>query len=648
MRMKPKPNILLVDDEPRFINSLEDILSHYDYNCTKAFTGSEAFELLKTESFDLALLDVELPDVSGCTIADHIRTNCPDMTTIMLTGIKTVETAVQSMKMGAYDFLSKPLNHELLLKTLTKGLEHSKLKQKLHNSEEKYQILSEAAWEGIVLHENGEIIETNNPFLEMFGYSQKDVQNGLRLVDLFNPMSRAQLKHCHGNHSNKTCTIVAQKKDGTELPIETRSRLVMHNTRELQAWVMRDMSERVRAEQENLELHKKLAKANRLQALGLMAGSVAHDLNNILTGIVSYPDLLLQQMDESEKHYLHIQKIQSAGKRAAAVVSDLVAITRGGTQQKVVDNVNDLVLNYLNSLEHSERLAQYTNVTVQSTLRRDISNICCAPTHIHKVLLNLVGNAFEAVQESGTVHVTTENCRFTHPLHSQKESASGGEYVKLIVANDGPAIDEKDIDSIFNPFYSTKVMGKSGTGLGLSVVWNIIQDHEGWIEVINNGAGVAFEIYLPATQDKVCSVEIPTTKVRQTGRGEKILIVDDQKEQNEILEYALQELGYAAYSVTSGEEAIEFIKSQPVDLLLMDMIMGDGLNGRETLERIFQEKPNQRAIVVSGYAKREEIEKTRSLGVSIFLEKPVTLAKVDDAIQHTLVQNRALQLGKCA
>jgi len=648
MIMVPKPNILLVDDEPRFIDSLENILSHYNYNCTKAMTGGEAFELLKTSSFDLALLDVELPDISGCTIADYIRTSCPGMTTIMLTGVKTVETAVQSMKMGAYDFLSKPLNHELLLKTLTKGLEHSKLKQKLQNSEEKYQVLSEAAWEGIVLHENGEIIETNKPFLEMFGYSQAEVQSGLQLLDLLNPTSHKQLKRCQGGRADKTCSIICRKKDGTELPLEAKSRLVTHNNRELQAWVLRDMSERVRAEQENLELHKKLAKAKRLNALGLMAGSVAHDLNNILTGIVSYPDLLLQQMDESEKHYPHIQKIQSAGKRAAAVVSDLVAITRGGTQQKNVENVNDLVLNYLNSLEHSERLSQYADVVVQSTLRRDVSNICCAPPHIHKVLLNLVGNAFEAVQGSGTVHVTTENCIFTHPLNGHKESKAGGRYVKLTVANDGPPIDEQDIDSIFNPFYSTKVMGKSGTGLGLSVVWNIIQDHEGWIEVMNNVAGVAFEMYLPATKDKVCSVEIPTTKVRRTGRGEKILIVDDQQEQNEILEFALQELGYSAYSVTSGEEAIKFIQSQPVDLLLMDMIMGDGLNGRETLERIFQHKPDQRAIVVSGYAKREEIEKTRSLGVSIFLEKPVTLAKVDDAIQHTLVQNRALSLGKCA
>lgn len=638
--MNQKPNILLVDDEPRFVDSLENILTHYDYNCTKATTGSEAFELLKTGSFDLALLDVELPDVSGCAIADHIRTTCPEVTTIMLTGVKTVETAVESMKNGAYDFLSKPLNHEQLLKTLSRGLKHSKLKQKLQNSEQKYQVLSEAAWEGIVLLDDGKIIETNEPFLEMFGYPEKEMHSGLKLSELLCSHSRDQLEKYRQQNGNKTCSLVGLKKDGTELPMEVRSRSVVHNGRKLQAWVVRDMSERVKAEQENLELHKKLEKANRLNALGLMAGSVAHDLNNILSGIVSYPDLLLQQMDESEKYYAEIQKIQSAGKRAAAVVSDLVDITRGGTQQKVVENVNDLVLNYLGSLEHGERTAHYENVVVQSTLRRDVCNICCSPPHIHKVLLNLIGNAFEAVQENGSIHISTENCSFVHPLYGDKNQ-DAGEYVKLTVTDDGPGIAKEHVDSIFNPFYSTKIMGKSGTGLGLSVVWNIIQDHEGWIEVISNGSGAAFEIYLPATRAQVCRVEKPTVKVRKSGRGEKILIVDDQYEQNEILEYALQELGYTAYSVTSGEEAIDFIKSQPVELLLMDMIMGKGLNGRETLERIFKDNPTQRAIIVSGYAKREEIEKTKSLGVSIFLEKPVTLEKIDNAIQHTLVQNRA-------
>lgn len=635
--MHGHPRILLLDDEPRFVDSLEHILKHYDYDCKKALNGAEALELLQHESFDLALLDVGLPDISGCDVAARIRQVCPQAAIIMLTGIRTVETAVEAMKLGAYDFLTKPLNHEVLLKTLKKGLEHARLKGALAGSEEKYRLLSEAAWEGVALHESGMVIEANRPFLELFGLSEADVTAGLSLTRLFGKelMDRAE----HADSAAAACTGMARHRRGWEVPVELRTRSMVYRNRPIQVLVVRDLSERLQAERENLRLQKKLAEANKLNALGLMAGSVAHDLNNILTGIVSYPDLLLMQMDKSDKHYDQIRKIQAAGKRAAAVVSDLVAITRGRTQQKTVENINDLVMQYLNSLEHGERLVQYPGVAIQTILKNEVNNVCCAPPQIHKLLLNLIGNAMEAVAADGMIEITTDNCLFSHPLHTGREAEQVSEYVRLTVADNGPGIDEKDVDQIFNPFYSTKVMGKSGTGLGLSVVWNIVQDHDGWIEVKDNRPGALFEVYLPATREEVCRLDEPAPRIVGKGRGERILVVDDQAEQNEVLERALTSLGYTTYSVTSGEAAIDFLKSEPVDLLLMDMIMGDGLNGRETLEVILKENPGQRAIVVSGFAKREEIEKTRALGVSLFMEKPITLAKINTAIEQVLTRN---------
>jgi len=637
--MSANPRILLVDDEPRFVESLENILSHYGYICQKALTGTEAVELLKNHPFDLALLDVGLPDMSGCEIAGYIKKFHARTAVIMLTGIRMVETAVEAMKQGAYDFLTKPLNHELLLKSLEKGLEHHRLKGELANSEQRFRLLAEAAWEGVAFHESGMIVEANKPLLEMFGYDREDLKTGLRVEDLLPGESMQEFAECGAVSAGVPCTGRGRKKDGSMLPVEIRFCSMDYHGQQVKALVVRDLTERVRAEQESLEFERKLAEANRLNALGLMAGQVAHDLNNILTGIVSYPDLLLMQMDKSDRHYEQIQKIQAAGKRAAAVVSDLVAITRGKARQKTVENINDLVVQYLSSLEHGERQALYTGVAIETSLRMDIWNVCCSPQHMHKVFLNLIGNAVEAVHDNGVVRISTENCHFSHPMREAKDRAGSDEFVKLVVADNGPGIDEKDIDHIFNPFYSTKVMGKSGTGLGLSVVWNIIQDHGGWIEVKDNRPGAVFEIYLPATRDQICQTDLAAGEQVDRGRGERILIVDDQAEQNEVLEIALSGLGYTTYSVTSGEAAIDFVKSEPVDLLLMDMIMGSGLNGRETLEAIFQDNPTQKAIVVSGYAKREEIEKTRDLGVSLFLEKPVTLAKISAAIQQTLTVN---------
>jgi PAS domain S-box-containing protein len=630
-----KPQILLVDDEPRFIDSLQGILTHFDYQCQKAYNGTEAISLLQTGKFDLALLDVDLPDMSGCEIAQRIRDDFSGITVIMLTGLNTVEVAVEAMKQGAYDFLSKPIDHDLLLRTLEKAHQHNCLEKDLQSSEQRFKILSEAAWEGIAIHSDGVIFEANQQFLQMFQYSEEDLATGIPLVKLLDPATPEETKTMILSGQEGSCTATGVSKNGCTIPIETKSRTINYLDEKRYVCTIRDISERVKAEEEKLALQKKLASASKLNALGLMAGSIAHDLNNILSGIVSYPDLLLLQMDESNKYYQQIQKIQESGKRAAAVVSDLVAITRGRQQPKEISNINEIILSYLNSIEHSERLAEFDSILVETRLRKDINNVCCSPQHIHKLLLNLIGNAMEASHSGSAITVSTEASLFSHPLQSISEGDTLTEHVKIVIADRGSGIPQESIEKIFDPFYSTKVEGKSGSGLGLSIVWNIVQDHNGWIEVKDNNPGAIFEIYLPATYEDSCPIPSPEAEP-QHGSGESILIIDDQAEQNEILETSLSRLGYKTHSVTSGEEGIAYLRDNSVDLLLLDMLMGDGLNGRQTLEIIKQFTPNQRAIVISGYANREEIDRTRELGVSIFLEKPVTIARLCSSIQDSL------------
>lgn len=634
--MNNSPHILLVDDEPRFLDSLRKILEYYDYKCTLVLNGTEAIELLKSNRFDLALLDVELPDMSGCDIANFIKTSCLKTTAIMLTGMNTVGTAVQAMKFGAYDFLNKPLDHKVLLKTMQQALKHNQLQHELVSSEQRFKVLAESAWEGIVIHEKGTVIDANSQFFDCFGYNHEDLSTGLQIEDLISGSEELTKDHGADTETNSSKMVTGLKKNGMTLPLEIKASTIVYNNRQRQVWAVRDLSEWHRAEEEKIELQQKLAKANKLEALGLMAGSVAHDLNNILTGVVSYPDLLLSQMNQSEPHYGQIQKIQEAGKRAAAVVSDLVALTRSSVQQKTVSNINHLVRDYMASLEHEERLANLPEVTVITRLQNDLHNGCCSPQHIHKLLLNLTGNALEAIGRGGTVQIITENCTFFHPLLDDQQPGHSTDYIKIVVEDNGPGISEEDLDQIFDPFYSTKVMGQSGTGLGLSVVWNIVKDHKGWIEAKNGKLGARFEVYLPSTLEEVCPIENVSQKVTKRGHGEKILIIDDQAEQNEMLENSLTHLGYNTFSVTSGEEGLAFLRSETVDMILLDMIMGDGLNGRQTLELIKADHPDQKTIIISGYAKRDDIEKTKALGISYFLEKPVTIARLGTAIQKSL------------
>jgi len=630
---------LLVDDEQLFLNSLVPILAHYNFECATVDSGSAALQLLQARSFDLALLDVDLPDMSGCEIAAYIKSNCPATTSVMLTGRNTVETAVEAMRRGAYDFLAKPLRHEQLLKTIDKALEHNRLERELRGSEQRFRTLSEAAWEAIIIQEDGRVIEANSRFFEMFGQSPEKVRAGLLLAQLIAPSCYSEtLSMLAEMDKEGVCAATALRVDGQEFPVEIKSRRIGYFGRSCMVWAIRDLSAQEAAEKEKIELQKKLASANKLKALGLMAGSVAHDLNNILSGIVSYPDLLLLQMDKNDRSYGHIKKIQDAGRRAAAVVSDLVAIARGNCQVKAVANINDIVEGYLDSLEHRDRLCNFSGVTVTTELAAGVQNICCAEQHLHKLLLNLIGNAMEAVGEQGKVCVRTENCQFVHPLQYNCWDGGGkdGDYIKLTVADDGPGIPEEHLEHIFDPFYSTKVMGKSGTGLGLTIVWKIVQDHNGWIEVKNGSRGAVFEIYLPATREEVCLSDRWMQASLQRGRGERVLIVDDQLEQAEVLEQALGSLGYKTHTVTSGEAAVAFIRDNAVDLILLDMIIGEGMNGRQTYEQILDLCPTQKAIIVSGYAQKDEMERVRELGVSCFLQKPVTLDRVSSVVRHVL------------
>ncbi|WP_419176625.1 response regulator [Desulfosediminicola sp.] len=626
--------ILLVDAEARFIEMLQPILEHHGYACEKAVTGAEAIHLLKSRSFDLALLDIDLPDISGCDVAKYIADTSPQTIAIMLTGGGTVQEAVQAMKLGAYDFLHKPLNHELLLQTLEKAVEHNRLKTELQNSEYRFKVLAEGAWEGIVIHKDGKIVEANRPFRQMFGFDTEESLKGFDVARLLQPEVGGKLPTCPDERAEGVGAVMMCRPDGRELSVEAKAREIVYQEQPMQVWVLRDMTRRLQVEQEKLELQRKLAAAEKLNALGLMAGSVAHDLNNILTGVVSYPDLLLRQMDNSNPFYSQIEKIREAGMRAAAVVSDLMAITRGRNQPKSIQNPNELIKRYLESLEHTERLTHFPGAEVKTGLHPEVANLYCSPQHLHKLLLNLIGNALEAIGPEGTVKVSTDNCSFKHPLNNSL-GAGGNSFVKLTVADDGPGISDEDLVQIFDPFYSTKVMGKSGTGLGLSVVWNIVQDHGGWIEVHNTNPGARFDVYLPASAESVSEVSVICGSVKSR-RGERILVVDDQVEQNEIFEAALRKLGYNTHSLTSGEAAIKFLRENRVDLLMIDMLMGQGLNGRETLEVVLKEWPELKVIVVSGYARKEEFLKSRELGVNVFLEKPVTLADMDSAVRAVL------------
>jgi CheY-like chemotaxis protein len=321
--------------------------------------------------------------------------------------------------------------------------------------------------------------------------------------------------------------------------------------------------------------------------------------------------------------------------RAADVVADLLTIARGVATGKEVLNLNTIVTEYLGSPEHEELEKTHSFVDFKTELNSELLSMSCSPTHLKKTLMNLVINASEAIEGSGTVTISTVNRYLDEPLKGY-EDVHQGEYVVLSVSDEGRGITPEDLERIFEPFYTKKIMGRSGTGLGLAVVWNTVQDHNGYISLKSSDNGTVFELYFPVTGEKVADGKEALPLDNYLGHGEKILVVDDEEKQREIAGVLLTKLGYVPEAVESGEEAIEYIKGNAVDLIVLDMVMPKGINGRETYQQIIKIRPGQKAIIASGYAKSKEVDIAQELGAGKYIMKPYTLEKIGVAVKEEL------------
>jgi PAS domain S-box-containing protein len=528
------------------------------------------------------------------------------------------------------------VNHappEQLIRTVARSIQHKQLKQDLHNSEKRFRQLAQATWEGIIIYEKGELLQANNQLCKMFGYQE----NELLGKQIFNVLlDRSSIRTIAMQEDQDTIgpfEARGVKKTGATFPVEIRVKHIDYQGRQVQVAAVRDVTAKETALQQKILLMKKLTDAQRMESIGLMASSVAHDLNNIMTGIITFPELLLMDLGEDFKHKEDLLMIKEAGKRAAAVVNDLLTVARGATCKKEIQDVNAMISSYLNSVEFMEINRRYPDVRIIPYLEGKLHNISCSAMHLSKSIMNLVNNAAEAIQAKGQITISSKNVRIHSPHHGY-ETIEPGEYVLISVEDDGPGISEQDIKQIFNPFYSKKVMGRSGTGLGLAVVWNTVHDHGGFIDVVSNGEGTQFSLYFPADRHGICLHDQPSPIISHyRGNGQKILVVDDQQSQREIASRLLSRLGYQALTAKSGEEAVELIKTTPVDLVILDMLMDPGISGCETYKQIIKYAPGQKAIITSGYSDIADINRAMELGISQFIKKPYSLHEMAQALK---------------
>lgn len=383
-------------------------------------------------------------------------------------------------------------------------------------------------------------------------------------------------------------------------------------------------------------LEEQLQRSQKMEALGVMAGGVAHDLNNILSGILSYPDLLLMDLPQNSPFRKPLETIKASGENASAVVQDLLALSRKGVYANEVLNLSELVEQCLDEPDVRSLFDQRPAIEIQISLDADLLNIKGSSVQILKSLQSLITNAVEAMPEGGRLKIAAYN-QYVDQRVAAFDTIKEGEYAVLSVADSGVGIQEYDQTRIFEPFYSKKILGRRGSGLGMAVVWGTIKDHGGCIDLVSReGSGTRFDLYFPATREFAMTKEHVFDTSDIFGNGEAILIVDDMPMQREIASELLTRLGYRCKTVPSGEKAVEFLREHTVDLVILDMIMEPGIDGYETFRRIKAVRPEQKAIIASGYSETERVKQTLALGAGGYIKKPYTISTIGKFIKEEL------------
>jgi len=488
-------------------------------------------------------------------------------------------------------------------------LERKRAQEGLHEEKEKFRFLVEELPIGVsVIGKEGHYKYLNPNFIEAFGYTTEDI-----------PTGRDWFKKAYPDQEYRYQVSQIWKNDFRPVTMETGDQLVIYE----------DMTEQKR-------LEAQFRQAQKMEAIGALAGGVAHDLNNILSGIVSLPELLLMDLPQDSPLKKPILTIQKSGEKAATIVQDLLTLARRGVAVKEVVNLNHIIFEYFKSPQYEKIKSFHPDMQVETRIEDDILKIEGSSVHLEKTIMNLISNAAEAMLNGGKVTISAKNRYIDKPIKGYDE-VKEGDYVVLNVADTGIGISPEDMERIFDPFYTKKTMGRSGTGLGMAVVWGTVKDHKGYIDVKSTeGKGTTFTLYFPVTRKEMAKDESLFSMEDCIGHGESILVVDDVEEQREIASVMLRKLGYSVTSVSSGEEAMEYMKNNSADLLVLDMIMDPGINGRETYERIIKFHPEQKAIIASGFSETEDVKKALELGAGQYIKKPYTLEKIGIAVRDEL------------
>jgi len=524
--------------------------------------------------------------------------------------------------------------------------ERRQAEEALRESEERFRVTFQSTPDSITITrtKDGKYLYLNDGFCQITGYSREEAigKTPFDLNLIVNPADRDEFVRILKEEGEVSgFELQYRMKDGTIFDTLFSARPIQYGDEECLVAIVKDITSIKRTEQEKVMLEKQLQHAQKMEAIGTLAGGISHDFNNLLQAIMGYTQMLLLDKEREDPEFERLSAIEKAANRASELTQQLLTFSR-----KVESKLRPVNLNQ--EVRQVEKLLKRTiprMIDIKLHLDENIRIINADPAQVEQVLMNLGVNARDAMPEGGEIIVETENIILDEEYCKTHLGAIAGEYVLLSVSDTGYGMDKETVEHIFEPFFTTKKIGK-GTGLGLAMVYGIVKNHGGYIMCYSEpGEGTTFKIYFPAIKSESVEQESGPKTEEISGGHETVLLVDDEEGILDIGKGMLERFGYTAIIAESGEKAIEIYKAEKdrIDLVVLDLSM-PGMGGHKCLSELREIDPRIKVIIASGYAASGKVKETLECGAAAFIGKPYQLADMLKKVREVLDNLREMEV----
>jgi two-component system cell cycle sensor histidine kinase/response regulator CckA len=523
-----------------------------------------------------------------------------------------------------------------ILGTVTDVTQYKRMNEALRQSEEKYRTILESMEEGYFeVDLAGNLTFFNDALCRIFGYPEEELI-GLNNRDYTTPQTAKRMYKIFNRvyRTGKPASIADYEvitKDGSKVVLELSTSLMRDTLGDPIGFrgAVRDVTERIRSEQDKRRLEAQLQYARRMEALGTLAGGIAHNFNNLLMGIMGNTSLMLLDTDPAHPNYERLSNIQKSVQSGSRLTGQLLGYAREGTHEIKALDINRLVKETSETFGTTKR-----EIRIHREFAEDLHGVMADQAQIEQVFLNLYVNAADAMPGGGELFLETMNMTDAQ-MKGKSFKIKPGSYVVAKVRDTGIGMDRKTTERIFEPFFTTKGLAK-GTGLGLASVYGMVKAHGGYIDVDSEkGQGTTFSIYLPSSGEKVQEIKASPETIQ--GGKETLLLVDDEQMVLEVNQEMLEMMGYTVLVAKGGKEAIEFYREnrETISLVILDMIMPD-MSGRDTYDKLKTMNPEVKVLLSSGYGINGQAAEFLERGCDGFIQKPFDIKEVSHKVREIL------------